>query len=64
MKREAEVTVDETSHGVLYSFSKGASDKRYLIDPGVEALVGSNELKGIYVDLSPFVMPRSSPKER
>ena len=51
---EVELLMERIEDQVTFRFVRGDIDSKYLIGPGVTALVGDNELKGLSVELLPF----------
>lgn len=54
VERNAELVMERSERAATLRIADGDVDARYLIGPCVTALVGTNELRGLTIDLSAF----------
>lgn len=52
VERHAQLEFERVGNLAIFKISSGAVEKNYLIGPGVNAMVGDGELRGISIDLT------------
>jgi hypothetical protein len=55
VEQDSELVLERDEHFATLRVAPGEADSRYLVGPGVVALVGSNMLLGLVIDLRGFV---------
>jgi hypothetical protein len=54
---DVKVVMQRRDNALAIRFLNGAVDSKYLLGPGVTALVGANELLGLSIDMVKFIWP-------
>lgn len=64
MEPDVKLVMQRLDHFLNVRFKAGDVDSKYLLGPGIAALVGANELLGLRIDMVKFIWPEPDFVER